>query len=143
MRMRGITGCLLGTAALLGMTGVANAAPTNTGFVLTFTCNNGQTLTLVDPPGHATWTPGITVGGVLKPVAFNVVETVYNADGSVASVNSGDTTQANGVVGAHNPNAVASCENVSTFTSDQDPHLQPGQSLEVDLTITGILTGTA
>jgi hypothetical protein len=123
---------------------VANAAPQN-GFVTTFTCDNGQTVTTVNPVGHAQWTPGIVVGagGVLRPVAFNGSDTVYNPDGSVASVDTFSSAQANGVVEQNNPQKMVNCFNSTIYTSDQVPSLLPGQTLVVALTITGFFTGNA
>jgi hypothetical protein len=123
---------------------VANAAPQN-GFLVTFTCDNGQTVTAVNPPGHAPWTPGIVVGagGVLKPVAFSGSNTVYNPDGSVASVDPFSGAQANGAVQQNNPQTMVNCFNSSTYTFDQVPSLLPGQTLVVAVTITGFFTGNA
>ena len=142
-RMKAIAGGLLGVALILAQSGMAYGAPASQGFTSQLSCSDGQTRTLINPPGHGQWTPGITVGGVFKPVAFDAVLTVLNSDGSVASTNLIGAQQAHGSVDANNPNATTSCENVSTFTADQDPNLQPGQTLMVDLTIFGFLTGNA
>jgi hypothetical protein len=122
---------------------VAAAAPQN-GSLVTFTCDDGQTVTTVNPVGHSQWTPGIVLGagGVLKPVAFNVVETVSNPDGTVATSTTVTGQQANGTVAQNNPRPMVNCFNESTYTSDEVPTLSPGQTLTIDLTITGFFTGT-
>ena len=129
-------------ALILAAPTVANAAPQN-GFVTAFTCDNGQTVTTVTPVGRAPWPPGIVVGagGVFKPVAFSGSNTVYNPDGSVASVDPFSGTQANGVVEQNNPQNMVNCFNSTTYTSDQVPSLLPGQTLVVAFTITGFFTG--
>jgi hypothetical protein len=131
-------------ALVLAAPAVASAAPAN-GFELTFTCDNGQTVTTVTPIGHAPWPPGIVVGsgGVLKPVAFSGSNTVYNPDNSIASTDAFSGQQANGVVQQNNPQNMVNCFNSTTYTSDQVPSLLPGQILVVDVTITGFFTGKA
>jgi hypothetical protein len=123
---------------------MAAAAPQN-GSLVTFTCDDGQTVTVVNPSGHAQWTPGIVLGagGVLKPVAFKEVQTVYNPDGTVATSATVTGQQANGTVEQNNPRPMVNCFNESTYTSDEVPTLSPGQTLIVDLTITGFFTGAA
>ena len=130
------------TSLYLSVPSVAKAAPTN-GFQTTFTCDNGQTVVAVNPPGHGHWTPGILVGagGVLKPVAFRGTNTVYNPDGSVASSDAFSGEQANGVVAQHNPHTMVNCFNSTSYTSDQVSELSPGQTLVVAFTITGFFTG--
>jgi hypothetical protein len=122
----------------------ASAVPQN-GFEVTFTCDDGQTVTTVNPPGHAPWTPGSVVGGggVLKPVAFSGSDTVYNPDGSVVTIQMFSGQQANGVVEQHNPHSMVNCFNTTTYTSDQVPDLIPGDNLVIDFTITGFFTGGA
>ena len=120
---------------LMALPGSAHAAPAK-GFGLPFSCSDGQNVFLVAPPGHAVFVPGIAVGlgGVLKPVAFHVVNTVTNPDGSV-TVTVSDFTLANGTVEAQNPNVAVQCYNDSTFNLDN------GGTLDQAITITGFFTG--
>jgi hypothetical protein len=137
-----IVAATVATSLYLAAPSVANAAPAN-GFQTAFSCDNGQMVTAVNPPGHGHWTPGIIAGagGVLKPVAFSGSNTVYNPDGSVASTDAFSGEQANGVVLQQNPHTMVNCFNSTTYTSDQVPGLMFGQTLVVAFTITGFFTG--
>jgi hypothetical protein len=139
-----IVATTVATSLCLAAPSAADAAPNN-GFQAILTCDNGQTVTAVNPPGHGHWTPGIIVGagGVLKPVAFSTTNTVYNPDGSIASSDTFSGEQANGVVEQQNPHLMVNCSNSTTYTADQVPGLSPGQTLVVAFTITGFFTGNA
>jgi hypothetical protein len=130
-----LIGALASLAFVAALPGIANAAPAK-GFGLQFGCTDGQSVFLVAPPGHAVFVPGIAVdpsGGVLKPVAFHVVNTVTQ-DGSV-TVTTSDFSLANGAPGSSNPNVSVQCLNDSSYTLDG------GGTLDQAITITGFFTG--
>jgi len=129
-----LTGVLAALVSV-AMPGIAQAAPAK-GFGLQFECSDGQSVFLVAPPGHAVFVPGIAVGlgGVFKPVAFHVVNTITGAPSGNGTTSS-DFVLANATVGAQNPNVSVSCFNDSTYTLDG------GGTLEQAITMTGFFTG--
>jgi len=98
---------LTATGIALVTAGTSQAAPVAHGFSVTASCNDGQTLNAIVPPGHGEWTSGSLVDGrgTFKVYAFTFTDTA--ADGTV----DGPYTdlQAGGAVAGHNPQPTVTC----------------------------------
>ena len=95
------------TGIVLVTAGTSQAAPVAHGFSVTAPCDDGQTLDVIVPPGHGTWTSGVVIDGrgTFKVYAFTFSDTA--ADGTV----DGPYTdlQAGGAVASHNPQPTVTC----------------------------------
>ena len=98
---------LAATGIVLVTAGTSQAAPVAHGFSVTATCDDGQALEVIVPPGHGEWTSGVVIDGrgTFKVYAFTFSDTA--ADGTV----DGPYTdlQAGGAVASHNPQPTVTC----------------------------------
>jgi hypothetical protein len=96
-----------GAGIVLATTASSEAAPGSQGFPVTAPCDNGQTLDVIVPPGHGSWTSGLVVDG---PGAFKVYAFTFSDTAADGTVDGPYTDlQAGGAVATHNPQPRVTC----------------------------------